>query len=497
MTPADQLAAFMVSPLGKFRTWRTPAKENPQAEFLKAMGPSSAVLFRSGNRCGKSTVGAVASALLATGWHPFAKLMGVPWRELGRPTHGWISSLSWDFVRDVIWPTLEPMIPVGAILKISYRKGGAKKTPDVLLLRNGSTITFKTAEQGADKYQGAKLDWLWIDEEHPADVVEEARARLVDRGGLLFVTLTPIQRKRWVRDLEREPGTVEIRTSMFSAAEAGILPMPEVEAFAARLPERQRRVRVYGDQVALEGVVYPDFTRESHTALAQGGELVLGEHRWPWPLPASWPRRAAVDWGFVNPTAVLVAAQDPYHNRLIVERVYYSSGLRASRWARLLLERLPILRDSPAMDHDSFARAECEAEGLPSRAAQKDVMRGIEATERQFQPCGDGAPGLVLAIDPQLNDPILGRCDAEKLAWELEGYHYRAKRENAPDVKDEPVKKDDHACDALRYLVMDHCRGLAGPALPPSVRGNPDSVFAEPEEEEDMVSLIDRLRGGW
>jgi phage terminase large subunit len=204
-----------------------------------------------------------------------------------------------------------------------------------------------------------------------------------------------------------------------------------------------------------------------------------------------------VDWGFVNPTAVVVVVKDPWHNRVIVERVYYASGIRASRWAQLLLERLPQLVAAPVMDHDSFARAECEAEGLPSSAARKDVLPGIEAVERQLQEQGDGRPGLVLAIDPTLLDPVLGRCDSDKLAWELEGYHYRAKREGSPDVKDEPIKKDDHGADALRYVVVDHCRGLSGPAMPANVRANRASVFCDEDDEEDTVSLIERLRGGW
>jgi len=432
------------------------------------MGTNDAVVFRSGNRVGKTTVGAVNACLLATGWHPWAVQNGKPWGELGRPTHGWISSLSWDFVRDVIWPTLEPLLPMSSVARISWRKGGAKKTPDVILLRNGSTITLKTSEQGADKYQGAKLDWLWVDEEHPEDVIEEARARLVDRGGILFVTLTPIQRRRWVRDLEREPGTVVVRASMYEAAEAGIIPMEGVEAFAARLPERQRRVRVYGDQVALEGLVYPEFSREAHCATVVGDRLVLGEVSWPWPLPAEWRRTLAMDFGYANPTAIVEGVRDPFHDRLIIPTVLYAPQIRATLWAGLIRRFWPGHTEAVVCDHDAFARAELEALGVGTCPANKDVDSGLEAVERLLEPCGDGAPGLVLVQDGR-TDNELGAIDAGKLVWEFEGYHYPEQRIGKPDVKDAPVKKDDHALDALRYLVKAWEGWRGGPPMPPMV----------------------------
>lgn len=464
------MEAFARSPLAKWKAWRTPAGRCPQGEFLRAMGTSRRVVFRSGNRVGKTEGGAVAAALLSTGWHP--------WARIPAPNHGWISCLSWDFVRDIIWPAVSRVLPKQKILNVSWRKGGrsGKPTPDVVVLKNGSTITFKTSEQGREKYQGARLDWAWADEEQEAGVIEELRTRLIDTGGLFYATLTPIMRYRWVRELESEPGTVVIRASMWEAAEAGILPMEEVKAFAARLPERQRRVRVHGDQAALEGLVYSSFSRETHCAKVVGDRLVLGEVSWPWPLPPSWQRRAAMDFGFSKPSAVPIACGDPFHRRLIVYRCPYAAGIRATKWAKHLNRVMPKLCRPLVCDHDAFARAELEAgytdgqgEFVPGHrtvAANKEVVTGIEAVERLLEPVGDGAPGLVLVLNGELDDE-LGLIDAEKLAWEMELYHYPEQKLDRPDVKDAPVKKDDHACDGLRYMVKDWERWRGGPPRPP------------------------------
>ena len=461
-------ASFLYSPIGKFETWQTPDGKNPQGAYLRAAQIFRKVIFRSGNRVGKTTIGVVNAIMLACGWQQWAIAGGMP-----VPNRGWVSTLSWEFCAEVIWPIFLEYLPEDQVAGIAYRRQGRKPIPDKVVFRNGSTITFKSAEQKRGKYQGASLNWLWLDEEHPADIVEEGRARLVDQAGHLFVTLTPVMRARWVSELEREQGVFVARASMLMAAEAGILPMQEVLDYARALPERQRRVRVHGEFVALEGLVYADFARVTHCAFPRGDRLVCGEVEWPWPLPKTWKRRAAIDFGFTNPTAIPVAVEDPFHNRLIVETVLYAPQIRATLWAQHINRLVPKLHRSMVADHDAFARAELEGEGINTVAANKDVDSGLEAVERLLLPCGDGAPGLILVIDPSHLDPKLGRIDAEKLAWEMEGYHYPERKDDKPDPKDAPVKKDDHACDALRYMVKDWEASRGGAPLPPSMKDSP------------------------
>ena len=437
-----------------------------------------------------TTIGAAAANLLACGFHPWAKCRG--------PTHGWISTLSWDFCAEVIWPKVKELLPMSLVSSISYRRKQPPEIPNQVLMADGSTITFKSAEQKREKYQGARLDWAWVDEEHPADIVEELRARLIDRGGYLFVTLTPVMRARWVSMLEREEDTkgnlttLVVRASMLDAARAGILDLQEVLSYERSLPDRQKRVRIHGDLVALEGVVYPDFSRETHCAQPVGDRLVCGEVSWPWPLPDSWPRWSAIDFGFNVATAIPLAVRDPFHNRLIVTQLLYAPRIRATAWADHIHRLMPpkSLKHPPFADHDSFARAELEHEGIITSPADKEREAGIEAVERMLLPCGDGAPGLVLVIDESLHDNDLGRIDANKLAWEFEGYHYAAQKEDRPDVRDEPVKKDDHALDAVRYMIKGWESHVGGPPQPPCIGSPPPReqtalTLAWPNDDDD------------
>ncbi len=86
-----------------------------------------------------------------------------------------------------------------------------------------------------------------------------------------------------------------------------------------------------------------------------------------------------------------------------------------------------------------------------------------------------------MLISDRANDRILGRCDAERLAWEFELYHYPPHNPDRPSPRDQPVKKDDHALDALRYLVMawEQCRlGAVGP---------PKFEIPEPIKRSDWI----------
>ena len=487
------LEDFLASPLARFESWRTPDGDSPQGEFLRAAATHRRRVFRSGNRVGKTTAGAVDTLLHLLGWHP--------WGDKRTPSRWWAAGLDWEFgVGQVLWPAVRELLPMDQVRTIAWYRRAEPSIPLSIMFRNGSQLDFKSSDAGRRKFQGANLDGVWLDEEHPADVVEEARARLLKNKGFMTVTLTPIQRMRWVQDLEREEGTKIVRASMLDAAKAGLLDEEEVRRFAASLPERQRRVRVFGDFVALEGQVYPELTRETHSArptrvngVGSGSQLICqGKAIAPWPLPPEWPRWAAIDWGYANPTAVVIAAADPHKGRLIIERCYYSPGIRASAWAKLLQRRLPRLRVPLISDHDAQARAECEAGGVATIRADKDVEKGIEAVHRMIaDKLADDRPALVFAIDEQQLDKQLGRCDAEKVLWEGELYHYTAARDGRPDPRDAPVKRDDHALDALRYLVNGWQRSAGGPPRPPRIRDRKE------QRDDDDADMLAWPKGGF
>lgn len=473
------LEAYLASPLARYRPWVDPRTgRSPQREFHAAAGTHRGRTFRGGNQSGKTTALVVDHILQLLGWHPF-----FPFRP---PIWSWLSALDWEFgVGQILWPKFREWCPSSEIRSVVWYRRGEPSIPQTIICRNGSRLDFKSAEAGRTKYQGAPLHSVGADEEHPADVVEESRARLLKYGGFFSTSLTPVRRERWVLDFEKEAGTHVTRASTRGAAAAGILNQVAVDSYLDTLPDRQRSVRGEGEFAKLEGLVYQNFSRETHV-LRPGGpgraQLLDPEGRpvASWPIPAHWPRYASIDFGYANATAVNVAALDPARDALIVYRTYYMPGVRISRWAKILGGEgekpgaLPRLAKDMIADHDASERAELAGEGIPTAAAQKDIVQGIEAVERWLEPRREGAhlrPRLefVLEDDAPPRHPELGRCDCHYLVWELEGYRYPqgAKRPDAPAPRDLPIKKDDHACDSLRYLVFDLDKGGRGAPEPP------------------------------
>ena len=55
-----------------------------------------------------------------------------------------------------------------------------------------SNLQFKSYERGREKWQGAALEVLWLDEEPPEEIYTEGLTRTNETGGIVFLTFTPL-----------------------------------------------------------------------------------------------------------------------------------------------------------------------------------------------------------------------------------------------------------------------------------------------------------------
>jgi phage terminase large subunit-like protein len=153
--------------------------------------------FIAANRAGKSDAGAYTGATLARFGRQDARFVGAAGSTLqvrDRSTSGWVSALDFPTSRDVVQPKY---------FNNGFAKSGARAPfiPDheiehwnteaqVLKLKNGSIIGFKSAESGRRKYQGADKDWFHMDEEHPWEIYEESVIRVGNLPLIFFCTAT-------------------------------------------------------------------------------------------------------------------------------------------------------------------------------------------------------------------------------------------------------------------------------------------------------------------
>jgi len=144
-----------------------------------------------GNQVGKTSFAAIDFALKALGRHPLQKIG----RKRMPPWTGWASALTWELWEKILLPELLTWIPPWRIIDAPTAMMHSTKRDIVILADNGRTsrITGKAAEQGADKYQSARVDDVWLDEEHPEEVWDEIQPRLLRYGGDTLGTMTPLK----------------------------------------------------------------------------------------------------------------------------------------------------------------------------------------------------------------------------------------------------------------------------------------------------------------
>lgn len=186
--------------------------------------------------------------------------------------------------------------------------------------------------------------------------------------------------------------------------------------------------------------VYPDFNLQTHVIQ-------------PFTIPAHCPRFRTIDPGWHNPTACLwVALVDEC---LTVYREHYQSRLNIEKTASAIkgmtgrdtIEYTVI--DPAAYETNMHAQrsiAEQFAEhGIFCIGSNNDVEAGIQAVASLIATNDLGEPRL----------KVFANC--YNTIREFQGYRYMELSDAQKQIaneKEKPIKKDDHAMDALRYLVM-------------------------------------------
>jgi len=238
-----------------------------QEKFLLSNKRNSWIL--GGNRTGKTESGAIRAVFLALGERirPYLKDWPENLREKykplitrfgGKPTRGWICSVSFEVQRDVTQKKIlgDPetgipgLLPLREIKKITYRSTGII---DTIRLVGGGIIGFKSYDQGREKFQGSSQHWAWLDEEAPKEIYTEIQMRLMDTEGDLFGTMTPLQGMTWVYSdiYENDSKPIEKRDDeifliMVEWNDNPYLSAKEKKRLEASMDEAELEARKYG-----------------------------------------------------------------------------------------------------------------------------------------------------------------------------------------------------------------------------------------------------------
>ncbi len=377
-----------------------------QREFLLSKAPT--VVFQGGARSGKTWAGCL-KALLMLSEYP-----GV-WGMYIAPTY-----------KQLHQAAMPHLLKLGDALGL-LRQWQFNKTEGVISLPSGATMLLRSAEDPA-ALLGATLGWAVGDEVAlwRMQAYNFLQDRLSDPNGprQAFFTFTP-KGKNWAFEIL---GTPRYGLEIIHATthDNWTLPADYHERLRTEHGEGTRywQQEVMGEYVAWEGLVYSSFAIDRHVA----------------PRPEAGVTRTVfgVDWGWTNP-GVMLPLQLLEDGSLYVPEEVYESERPMEWWAergRALAARYGA--DTFTCDPSAPENlAHLQRSGLRVIRANNEVLPGITAVAGRFASGG-------LTIAPS----------CENLIRELGLYSYKS-RPDGEIRPDEPDKHFDHACDALRYAVME------------------------------------------
>ena len=216
---------------------------------------------------------------------------------------------------------------------------------------------------------------------------------------------------------------------------------PSYRKHLSMLPETERKQKLLGDWDTFTGQYFTEFRRDLHVVT-------------PFEIPAEWPRYRGIDFGTANPYCCLWGAWDPATGTCYVYREAYQKNLTAAQQASQVKEMSkndgkPEQITASVIDPSTFSNVSgmgttvatvYNSLGVPVVRAKNARIAGWQNVRRYLQ-LGEQSG------EPKLK--IFSNC--EHLLRTLP-----AMRHDRTQVEDIDTDDEDHAVDALRYLLA--CR---------------------------------------
>lgn len=383
--------------------------------------------------------------------------------------------------------------PIAQATGVVTYYGGSRVEPAQYRYSNGSAIMIGGMDKPT-KIMSSEYDVIFVQEAIELDVTDWESLITRLRNGripyqIIMADTNPAEPTHWLKKRCDEGKTLLIESLhednpvLFDLLPDGTHRVTERGAnYISKLDSltgvRYLRLR-RGLWVAAEGVIYEQYNATQH---------LVSRFR----PPQEWERFWSVDFGYTNPFVLQCWARDPDGRLWLYREIYRTKQLVEDHAEAILDACAPVddrsperggpgavaLRSCPEQpehrtcghrvwreprpraivcDHDAEDRATLERHlGMGTVPAVKNVSEGIQAVQARLKLAGDGHPrirfmrDIVLSIDEDLREAGKPSSTVE----EVPGYVWARKSVTNPDMKDEPLKENDHGCDAMRYIVQ-------------------------------------------
>jgi phage terminase large subunit-like protein len=409
-------------------------------------------LYIGGNRAGKTIANVLECLWWITKTHPYRELPSEPIR--GRLT-------CVDFpngLDKIILPLFKQWLPSKYLINNNWDDSWSQyhKT---LTLNNGSFIEFMSYDQDLDKFAGTSRHFVCFDEEPPKTIFNECRARIVDTGGVWWISMTPVDGMTWVYDDIFEPYETDPINCKHFVIQADMLDNPHIspedaEEFLSGLDPKERAAREHGTFVQLGGRVFKKFDPDVHKV--KFDFKFTDEMRIYTSIDIGWAHPTAWLWHAVEPNGHITTFHEMVESFVTIEEW----AQRVKQFEKDILEpvglKVYLRTGDPALkqtrsntgtsDIQEYAR---HGIYLAVESVPREVNIGLVKIEQYMRPDDDPRENGRPFWQYTENCRMLAHQMA-RLRWAT----YASKKlehDNAP--KGTIHKKDDDAPDSLRYFM--------------------------------------------
>ena len=348
-----------------------------------------------------------------------------------------------------------------------------KEAKSIWQFPSGARVWFSYVDDDRDvtRYQGQAFNWIGIDEitNYPTPYVwNYLRSRLrttdpelgmymrctANPGGVggwwvkkMYLDPNPPDSPFWARDFDtgkvlkypvNHPKADEpLFLRKFVPARLTDNPYlfedGQYEAMLMSLPEIERKRLLEGDWDVADGSAFTEFSRETHVVE-------------PFEVPSGWTRIRSGDYGYSSPSCILWGAID-WDNNIWIYRELYVKGYTGERLGDLIVQ---MEREDPPMQQTTLDSSCWNRTGLGPSIAETMVRRGARWTPAdRNRIAGKIEVHRRLACDDHGNARVRFFSTCNNTIRTLPTLPIS--KTNPEDVD---TKAEDHAYDALRYMMM-------------------------------------------
>lgn len=352
----------------------------------------------------------------------------------------WACGVTYDAVGEYIWPKIKKYIPDSVLEYFRCSPGqiawvsSAREIPAIVRfpMWGNAEIRFKSYEQGRRKFQGAAVDYAWMDEEPPEEIFNEIVARVSRRSGRMILTMTPLMGLTWAYE-RIECADIENPTifkTRIATGENKFFPREDLDLMIQTYGTDEAVRRIAGEFMQPKGAVWTEWRVERNVVT-------------PFAIDREHPRSMGIDFGFSAPFACTWTIERGGRYYVVAE--YQKSGLLLEdhvaklkdEFAAQLQNTTVILADP----EDAEARASLKKAfpGIAIKPANNTWQLGVDTVNRSLKSRGDADPKLF----------VFNSCKQTIYAASM----YRFKPGTA-----NPYNDESHLPDTVRYQMMHYIK---------------------------------------